>query len=86
MCAESGKHNHFPLVRIYTVIEEFFDAWAKLENDYSQALTKANNQIDKWGVLIRYFDAETLAMPSTMSTGASRIISADQQKLASSYD
>ena len=42
MCAESGKHNHFPLVRIYTVIEEFFETWSKLENDYSKALSKAD--------------------------------------------
>ena len=42
--------------------------------------------MDKWGTLIRYFEAETLAMPSTMSPGASRIISADHQKLTSFYD
>lgn len=79
-------HNHFPLIKIFSVIEEFFESWSKLENDYSQALTKSNKQLDKWGTLIRYFEAETLAMPSTMAPGASRIISADHQKLISFYD
>jgi hypothetical protein len=67
------------LVKIYTVIEEFFDAWSKLEHDYSQALMKADKQMDKWGTLVRYFEAETLAMPSTMTPGSSRIISVDHQ-------
>jgi hypothetical protein len=42
VCAESGKHNHFPIYRIYTVIDEFFETWSKLENDYSKALSKAD--------------------------------------------
>ena len=72
--------------KIYNVIEEFFEMWSKLENDYSQALTKANKQLDKWGTLVRYFEAETLAMPSTMTPGGSRIISADHQQLIYFYD
>ena len=79
-------HDHFPIVKICSVIEEFFETWSKLEQDYSQALMKANEQMDKWLTLVRYFEAETLAMPSPMTPGGSRIISVDHQRLSSFYD
>ena len=80
-CLDNGKHQHFPLIKMYKVMQDCDAKWAKLIENATKIEAAAKKKYNELKFLILYLDQELVEIPVAQMAQQQQLISTDLQKL-----